>query len=56
MPGAPPAATVVTTDTPLVTLAKHDPERVAAMAKADPVGFTKRLQEEARGLRVRWRG
>lgn len=57
MPGAvPPAATVVTPDTPLAILAKLDPARVDAMAKADPAGFVERLRREARGTQLRLRG
>lgn len=53
MPGAaPPATPVITGDTPLLTILRSDPAQLQALARRDPAGFSKRLTEEFKNIRV----
>ncbi len=52
MPGAPPASPRITSDTPILQLAKRDPAALAELQRTNPAEFMRRLLDEMRSTRV----
>lgn len=52
MPGAPPASPRVTSDTPILQLAKRDPAALAELQRTNPAEFMRRFLDEMRATRV----
>lgn len=52
MPGAPPASPRITSDTPILQLAKRDPAALAELQRTNPAEFMRRFLDEMRSTRV----